>query len=178
MSKSHRLNTFMGAVLSALLGVVLSAFLGLGNAQAQFGVTFVSFEGAGSIVDNPPSSTCQTAGYSFGDTLLVTYRFSLNPSTPDSIAFIRQTRISRLTSTQSPNFSLNGPSTADWQEINSRPSFVTLTGSSSNLTIQSGLNQPVSTATGNIKMLGTINDFEENAGCTVTFHAALVARPN
>jgi hypothetical protein len=161
-------SNFSGSTSSALAQTV----------NEGIGTTFLSFEGAGTILDNPPSTACKAAGYSFGDTRLVDYRFSLTPSVPDAISFVTQSSVARMVSTQSPNFSLNGASTVNWDQINSRASSVTLIGSSSNLTIQSGLNAAITTSTGNIKIVGTINDFELNVGCTVHYHATLVARPN
>jgi hypothetical protein len=50
---------------------------------------------------------------------------------------------------------------------------------SSNLTILSGLGQPVGLGTGNIKILGSIDNFLAITGCNVnSVHAALVAIPN
>jgi hypothetical protein len=150
------------------------------GAQAQVNVTFLSFEGAAVILDNPPSPTCVSeGGYSFGENFVITYRHTLNPAmVADSLGIVRQIRIARITSTQTPKFSLNGPSTANWDGINGRPGYFTLTGSKSDLTIVAANGSPITMATQEIKMTGTINDFELNAGCNVTIQAALVRRPN
>jgi hypothetical protein len=179
MAKLNReLNGHLAMMLGFLSAAGLVASLALSTAQAQLGTTFLAFEGVGVITDNPPSATCVTAGYSFGDTYGTAYRFSLSPSTtPDALTFIKRNNIFRITSTQSPGFSLNGASTTSWDSITSHASRTTLTPSSSNLTILSGINGSITSATGNIKITGTIDDFEENAGCTINFHAALVARP-
>jgi hypothetical protein len=175
---SRELNGQLGMTWGLFSVAGLVAFLALSAAHAQLGTTFLSFEGVGVITDNPPSATCQTAGYSFGDTYWTVYRFSLSPSTtPDALTFIKRNNIYRITSTQSPGFSLNGASTTSWDSITGHASRATLSPSSSTLTILSGINGSITSGTGNIKMTGTIDDFETNTGCTIHWHAALVARP-
>jgi hypothetical protein len=155
-------------------------FLGLANAKAQEGVTFQAFQGSIFILDNPTSATCQAHNVNFGDIYGVVYRFSLNPSVvADALSIIGFRGVSQMYSTQSPGFSLNGASTTNWNYINRYASFGSLSPSSSNLTILSGLNLPVSSATGNLKILGSINDFDAISGCNIAqVHAALVASPN
>ena len=75
--------------------------------------------------------------------------------------------------------SLNGSSTTEWIFINHYAnSDSSVLASSSNLTISSGLGQPVSLATGNIKILGSINNFLSWSDCNIaSVHAALVVIP-
>jgi len=178
MLASHRrLNALAGAALSALLGVVLSACLSLSNAQAQNGVTFINFQGMSSITDNPPTPTCVAAGYSFGDARVMIYRFTLTaPTLVDAISFVGQRGVHRIFATQSPGFSLSGSVTADWDWINSRANKGSLTPSAVNLSILQGIGGPVSATTGNIKIVGSLNDWEGNAGCTVNIRSALSKR--
>jgi hypothetical protein len=180
MLKSHlRLNVLGGAALSAILGAVLSFFWGLGNAQAQNGVTFLNFEGMGVVTDNPTSSACQTAGNFFGDAYVALYRFTLNPSNnSDALSLVGLRSASRIISTQGPSFSLNGATTADWETLGSRANKFTVSPSSSNLLIAPGAGGSITAATGNIKIVGTLNDFRGDAGCNLNFRAALTKRPD
>jgi hypothetical protein len=168
-------------IRTALLGVVCGAALGCATAGAQEGTTFLAFEGSLFILDNPTSATCQSKNVNFANIYQVIYRFSASPSAsnPDAIE-IRSDRGSSVhISTQSPNFSLNGSSTTTIDWVNKYAFTGTLSPSSSSLTILTGLNQPVSLAAGNIKILGSINDFLGISGCNIgSVHAALVSSPN
>jgi hypothetical protein len=173
---------FTGAISAALL-----LWLGLVDARAQavYGTDYLSFEGVGVVLDNPTSPGCQSINVNFGSVYKVVYRWTANPSlVADALSFIiGDHAVSRLISTQSPNFSLNGSSTVTWTYINRHADFGNGVGATTTtMTILSGLNGPVTLGTGNIKIVnGNIPNFPANttAGCTLTnFHAALVAIPN
>jgi hypothetical protein len=152
-----RIGIVTSTVAALLVGTTISS-------KAQVNVTFLSFGGAGVILDNPPSPSCVSANsdYVYGYGFVVEYRYTLKPSSTvaDSISFVHQFRITRITSTQSPTFSLDGPSTANWDGISGRPNYVTLTGSSSSLKIIGDFGFPVTLFTEDIRMIGTINDFD------------------
>jgi hypothetical protein len=169
-----------GALVSAaVFGATLS------DARAQtYGVDYLSFQGTGVVLDNPTSAACQSVSVNFGSTFIIVYRWTANPALiADAMSFIADDKQAfRIISTSGPNFSLNGPSNVTWAVINRHADFQSgVAATTSNLTIQSGLNQPVSLGTGNIKITnGQINNMFGNAtvGCTINnFHAAAVAIP-
>jgi hypothetical protein len=160
--------------------VAVLLFFNLSDARAQvYGTDYLSFEGSLYILDNPTSAVCQSRGFNYGQEFIAIYRYTANPSLiADALAINSAYSVNRIISTQSPNFSLAGPSTGNWIWMNGHGRYGTLGNSGSNLTILSGLNQPVTLATGNIKILGSINDFIGNSGCNInSVHGALVARP-
>jgi hypothetical protein len=167
---------------SVLLISAALVFTALSGAHAQpvYNTDYVTFKGEGTILDNPPSATCQGIGFNFGTRFTVTYRFTANPTlVADAITFMTESHsIYRIVSTQAPNFSLNGANTTDWRLVN-RFSNASNGTSSATLTIASGINGPVGLGTGNMKITnGQINDFYI-AGCTINnFRAAMVVIPN
>jgi hypothetical protein len=167
--------------LVSIASVVVLLFLNLSDARAQvYGTDYLTFEGSLYILDNPTSTICQSKGFNYGNEYKAIYRFTANPSLiADALAINSNYSVNRINSTQSPNFSLAGASTGNWIWMNGHGNYGTLSNSSSNLTILSGLNQPVTLATGNIKILGSINNFDAWSDCNITsVHAALVAKPN
>jgi hypothetical protein len=166
--------------------VALGLLAGLTGARAQNFVTYLDFEGRVFIQDNPTSATCQASNIVYGSSYTVVYRFTLNPSVvADALAFVSEHSDARVVSTQSPSFSLSnaivgGPSTTNWDYINSRAGAPTGPfPSSSNLTFgRGGGSGPIVPTSGAAIVVGTINDFLAISGCTVTLHGAMVVRPN
>jgi hypothetical protein len=170
---------------SCILAAALVVWFGPAGARAQtYGVDYLSFQGTGVVLDNPTSAACQSVNVNYGSTYIVVYRWTNNPSLiADALSFISDDKqVFRIISTQSPNFSLNGTSNVTWAYINRLANFGSgVAATTSTMTIQSGLNAPVSLGTGNIKITnGIINNMYGNASvaCTINnFHAALVAIP-
>lgn len=151
------------------------------SAHAQEGVTYQAFQGTLVVLDNPTSATCQAHNINFSDTYFVIYRFAINPTMVSDALAIHSTRgDSQMYSTQSPNFSLNGPSTTGWNYINKYASYGSLSPSSSNLTLQAGLTGlPVASGNANVILNGSINDFLAVSGCDIAkVHAAMVRTPD
>ena len=169
-----------------LLLVAIGLLAGLTVARAQNMVTYLDFEGRVFITDNPTSSTCQAQSINYGDSFTVVYRFTLNPSSvADALSFVTPHSVARIVSTQSPSFSLSnvivgGPSTTNWDYINSRAGVPTATFSStSNLQFgRGGGSGPITSTSGAALVVGSINDFLAISGCTVNIHGAMVLRPN
>jgi hypothetical protein len=173
-------------ILTRALATAAVLGVGFADARAQtYGVDYLSFQGAGVVLDNPTSAACQSVNVNYGSTFIVVYRFSNNPSViADALAFVADDKQAfRIISTTGPNFSLNGTSTVSWSYINRHADFGNGVASTSQttMTIASGLNAAVTLGTGNIKITNaTIQNFFGNttAGCTINnFHAALVAIP-
>jgi hypothetical protein len=171
--------------LTRVLATAVVFGAALSDARAQtYGVDYLSFQGTGVVLDNPTSTACQSVNVNFGSTFIIVYRWSANPTAiADALSLISDDKqVFRIISTSGPNFSLNGSSNVTWAYINRHADFGSgVAATTSNLTIQSGLNQPVSLGTGNIKITnGQINNMFGNAtvGCTINnFHAAAVAIP-
>jgi hypothetical protein len=173
----YKLTSMIPALASSVFALALCS----GNAGAQtYGTDYLSFEGVLVILDNPTSAACQADGISYNNQYRVSYRYTANPSViSDAFAlFPGGDNATKFKSTQSGG-SLNGPSATEWVYINHYGnSDNSPLASSSNLTISSGLGQPVGLGTGNIKILGSINNFLAFSDCNVTsVHAALVAIP-
>jgi hypothetical protein len=170
------------SIITALASSVFALTLCSANAVAQtYNTDYISFEGTLVVLDNPTSAGCQADGINYNDQYRVSYRFTVNPSViADALAlFPSGDNATKMLSTQTSG-SLNGSSTTEWIYINhygnSTPG--TPLASSSNLTISSGLGQPLSLATGNIKILGSINNFLAWSNCNIaSVHAALVVIP-
>ncbi len=168
-------------MFAGLASSVFALALCSGKAEAQtYNKDYVSFEGTLVVLDNPTSAACQNDGIFYDDQYRVSYRFTANPSViQDAIAiFPSGDNATKFKSTQTSG-SLNGQSTTEWVYINHYAnSENSPLASSSNLTITSGLGQPVSLGTGNIKILGSINNFLAWSDCNVaSVHAALVNIP-
>jgi hypothetical protein len=171
------LNIYRKVVLSSLSTVLI----GLAGAHAQEGVTFQAFQGTLVVLDNPTSATCQAHNVNFADFYTAIYRFAINPAVvSDALAIHSSRGDAQMYSTQSPNFSLNGPSTTGWNYISKYASYGTLTPSSSNLTLQAGLTGlAVAAGNANVILNGSINDFLGISGCNITkVHAAMVRTPD
>ena len=109
------------------------------------------------------------------------YRIAIDPTqVSDALAIKTARSESQMYSTQSPNFSLNGPSTTGWNYINKYASYGTLLSSSSNLTLQAGLTGlPAAPGNANVIINGSINDFLAISGCNIAkVHAALARAPD
>ena len=172
VSKSYRLALFCSATV---------VFLGIANARAQEGVTFQTFSGTLVVLDNPTTPACQAVNVYFTNMYSAIYRFAINPAVvPDALAILGTRGEAVMVSTQSPNFSLQGPSTTTWSYINIYAFPGTFGPSSSNLTLQAGLTGlPVAAGNANVIINGSINDFLGFQGCNVTkVHAALVRNPD
>jgi hypothetical protein len=171
--------------IQKVIGVTGFVFLvfNFSDVRAQvYGTDYLSFQGRLIVLDNPTSAGCQAVGINYGSAVDAVYLFTVNPSLiADALTTYPQGGRAgqHMVSTQSPNFSLAGLSTTITYYVNSYGNAPNTPGvSSSNLTILSGLNQPVSLAAGNIKILGSISNFLGNSGCTVgSVHGALVAVP-
>src|SRR5271170_4358646 len=169
------------SMIVGLASAVFALILSLADARAQvYGTDYISFEGVLVVLDNPTSSACQADQVFYNYQYRVSYRFTVNPSLiADALAlFPSGDNAARMRSTQTSG-SLNGSSTTEWIFINHYAnSDSSVLASSSNLTISSGLGQPVSLATGNIKILGSINNFLSWSDCNIaSVHAALVVLP-
>src|SRR5277367_6163542 len=174
------------SVITALASSVFALTLCSGNASAQavYNTDYISFEGTLVVLDNPTSAGCQAANVNYDDQYRVSYRFTVNPSLIQDalVLFPSGDNAAKMLSTQPTTGSLNGPASTEWIYINH---YGNSTGtppgplpSSSNLTISSGLGQPLTLATGNIKILGSINNFLAESNCNVaSVHAALVVIP-
>jgi hypothetical protein len=161
--------------LLLLVGSIVLGF-GMTGAGAQtYGTDFITFKGYGKIIDNPTNATCQGAGINTGTRYIVTYRFTANAGLiADALSIQSEAgSLYRIIST-SASKSLNGAQPTDWVLINRFSNFSSGSATST-LTIQSGLNAPVSLGTGNIKITnGQINSFFL-PGCNISnFHAAMV----
>jgi hypothetical protein len=166
---------------SVLLGAVSIVSFGLANAHAQEGVTFQSFTGIIFVLDNPTTPACQAEGVNFANIYTVIYRISMNPAVVADALAIHGTRgEAQMYSTQSPNFSLQGASTTNWNYINKYGSYGNFGPSSSNLTLRAGLTGlPAAPGNANIIINGSINDFDSISGCDVAnVHAALARNPD
>jgi hypothetical protein len=164
----------------------MATALGLASSPVQaqvYGTDYLSFQGTGIVLDNPTSAACQSIGVNYGDTYTVIYRWAATTAIVDALSIIIDAHsVTRIISTSTTG-SLNGTSTVTWAYINRHADFASgVAATTTTMTISSGLNQPVSLGTGNIKIVNaTINNFFGNAtaACTVNnFHAALVAIPN
>jgi hypothetical protein len=170
------------SMITALASSVFALTLCSSNASAQavYNTDYISFEGVLVVLDNPTSPGCQAAGINFNDTYRVSYRFTVNPSVIQDafVLFPSGDNATRMRSTQTSG-SLNGPSPTEWIYINHYANADSaVLPSSSNLTISSGLGQPLTLATGNIKILGSINNFLSQSNCNISsVHAALVVIP-
>jgi hypothetical protein len=169
------------SMIAGLASAVFALILSLADARAQvYGTDYISFEGVLVVLDNPTSSACQADQVNYNDQYRVSYRFTVNPSLiADALAlFPSGANAARMRSTQTSG-SLNGSSTTEWIFINHYAnSDSSVLASSSNLTISSGLGSPVSLGTGNIKILGSINNFLSWSDCNIaSVHAALVVIP-
>lgn len=169
------------SMIAGLASSVFALILSLDDARAQvYGTDYISFEGVLVVLDNPTSTTCQAHQIFYSDTYRVSYRFTVNPSLiADALAlFPSGDNAARMRSTQTSG-SLNGSSTTEWIFINHYANTdISVLASSSNLTISSGLGSPVSLGTGNIKILGSINNFLSWSDCNIaSVHAALVVIP-
>jgi hypothetical protein len=164
-----------------LLAAASFLAFGLVSAHAQEGVTYQSFTGQLFVRDNPTNDNCQAAGIVFATVFRVVYRFTIQPnSVTDALAISSDYGASQMYSTQSPNFSLNGPSTTGWNYIDKYANVGTFGPSSSNLTIQAGLTGlPPAAGNANIIINGSINDFVGIPGCNIaSVHAALARNPD
>src|SRR5271154_1744546 len=171
----------MTSMITGLTGSLFALALCSGSAKAAtYGVDYLSFEGVLVVLDNPTSAGCQADGINYNSQYRISYRFTVNPSViQDALAlFPSGDNAARMRSTQTSG-SLNGSSTTEWIFINHYAnSDNSVLASSSNLTILSGLGQPVSLTTGNIKILGSINNFLSYSDCNIaSVHAALVVIP-
>jgi hypothetical protein len=166
---------------SALFGVASVLCFGMANALAQEGVTYQSFTGILFILDNPTSAACQAKNINFADVYTVVYRIAIDPTKVSDALAVHGTRgESQMYSTQSPSFSLQGPSTTAYNYINKYGSYGTLSPSSSNLTLRAGLTGlPAAPGNANVIINGSINDFNANSGCDIaSVHAALARNPD
>jgi len=174
------------SMITGFAGSVFALALCSGNASAQavYNTDFISFEGTLVVLDNPTSAGCQAVGVNYNNQYRVSYRFTVSPSLIQDalVLFASGDNAAKMLSTQPTTGSLNGSATTEWIYINH---YGNSTGtppgplaSSSNLIISSGLGQPLSLATGNIKILGSINNFLAEQNCNVaSVHAALVVIP-
>jgi hypothetical protein len=166
---------------AAAVGTFVSVALCCATARAQEGTNWLTFQGTLFILDNPTSATCASHNVNFGDLYDVIYRWTANPSNNPDALEVRSSRGSAVhISTQSPNLSLNGPSTTvvDW--TNKYAFFGTISPRSTNLTILGGGGVvPININSGVARITGGINDFLGISGCDISsIHGALVVSPN
>jgi hypothetical protein len=167
-------------LVGILVLIACASFATLPEAQAQAvyctehqttGCDYISFDGDLVIEDNPTSTACQAHGINFGNIYSFAYRFTLSPSViTDALAlYVNNHSATRMVSTQSPNFSLNGSSTTSWNFINSYANSNTLTPSSSNLIIVQGIGGAIisSTQTMKIQVGSSINNFLAWSDCNI-----------
>lgn len=171
----------MTSMITGLTGSLFALALCSGSAKAAtYGVDYLSFEGVLVVLDNPTSAGCQADGINYNSQYRISYRFTVNPSViQDALAlFPSGDNAARMRSTQTSG-SLNGASSTEWNYINHYADEDSASlASSSNLTISSGFGQPLTLSTGNIKILGSINNFIAESNCNIaSVHAALVAIP-
>src|SRR3974390_1390686 len=111
---------------SALFGLASILWFGIGNAQAQEGVTYQSFTGYMFVLDNPTSATCAAHNVNFASSYRIVYRIAIDPTVVvDALAILSERGEAQMYSTQSPGNSLQGPSTTGWNYINKYGSYGT-----------------------------------------------------
>ena len=155
------------------------AFL-LGSAPAGFAAAppgIVSFQGVTFI--EAVNSTCSALNYAVGDYYTTVYRYRADPNaTPayDTLTLYTQRSAFHILANNATG-SLNGATATTNAFLDSRGGLTTgLTGSTS-FSIASAGGKPTASAI-NLRLVGTIDNFFNNPGCTVTIHTNMVARPN
>jgi hypothetical protein len=169
------------AFRTAIVGVVIGVAFSCATLRAQEGTNWLTFQGRLFILDNPTSATCSSKNVNFGDIYEIKYRWTANPSNnPDAIEIVSQRGSSVHISTQSPNFSLSGPSTTTVEWTNKYNFFGSISPSSTNLTLLGGGGPvPININSGVARITGSINDFLGISGCNISdIHGAMVVSPN
>lgn len=148
--------------------------LGLfGNCAAQ-SATLTTFLGDAFI--ETANSACTQYSYNVGDFYRMTYHYKNADSDSNDSASFTSSRSDFLIRSTAASGSLNGQTTTSNALIDSRVNFYNNLDGASNLAIASVGGLPTATAV-NLKMVGTIDNFFDIVGCTVTIHAFMVRRP-
>ncbi len=140
---------------------------------------YYDFEGRAFIETNLVSAACAAEGLAFDDDYTVVYRFGTGTNVvSDALAFVSEHGDYRVDATNTPS-SLNGNNVpVEWDTIDSRAFLSTGNASTSSLTITPASGMKIVDATNYVEIVGTLNDFVNIAGCTVSIRAGLVRRPN
>ena len=152
-------------------GIIMLGLLGHQAAQAA---TLTTFTGDAYI--EAANNICTQYDYNVGNFYRVIYHYKNSDSdSNDSAAFMTPRADFRIKSNAASG-SLNGQTTTVNALIDSRVDFYNNLSGASNLVIASAGGLPTATAI-NLKMVGTIDNFYDIQGCTVTIHANMVRRP-
>ena len=165
----------IGSSIKRALVALSFATLAASNSYAANPPGTVTFSGAGFIY--AVNSTCTSLGYSVGDFYTTTYRYKSDPSGPIDVLAIFSLRSAFHIAANNSTGSLLGSTATTNTYIGTRGGLATGLTGSTNLAIGSAGGNPTATAV-NLKVVGTIDNFQDNPGCTITFHADLAARPN
>ena len=157
------------------LVIALSA-LSASSAYASGPTGTVTFQGLGFV--EAVNSTCSSIGFAVGDYYTTVYRYRVDSSATvyDAFDLFTQRAAFHILANNSAG-SLNGAPATTNAVIDSHGGLSTGLVGSTSLSIASAGGQPTATAI-NLKLVGTIDNFFNNPGCTVTMHSNLVARPD
>lgn len=162
----------MKTIFSAM--TLLTMFASGANASGPTGT--VTFQGLGFIED--VNSTCTSDGFAKGNYYTTVYRYRIDSSASVVDAFnVFTERAAFHILANNSTGSLNGATATTNAEIDPYGGLTTNLVGSTSLSIGSAGGLPTASAI-NLKVVGTIDNFFNNPGCSVVFHSALVARPN
>ena len=160
---------------STIAAIALSAMFG-SSAYASGPTGTVTFQGTSFI--EAVNSTCAAVGYAVGDYYSVVYRYRIDSSATVYDAFdLFTARAAFHILANNATGSLNGATATTNALIDSHGGLTTGLAGSTSLSIASAGGKPTASAV-NLRLVGTIDNFFDNTGCTVTVHANMVARPD
>lgn len=155
--------------------VVCSCAAALLASAAHAAGNGITFQGEGFI--EGVNEACTQNGITTGDFYRVVYRYKNAASDQnDAASFITTIAVFRIYSAATSG-SLNGQTATLNTIITGYATLGDEIAGSSNLTIASNGGNATPDAI-NLKMVGTIDNFLNFTGCTVTFHGNLVRRPD
>ena len=135
-----------------------------------------TFQGLGFV--EAVNSTCATDGFAVGDYYTAVYRYRVDSSATVYDAFdLFPLRAAFHILANNASGSLNGATATTNAIIDSHGGLSTGLAGSTSFSIASAGGLATASAI-NLKVVGTIDNFFDNPGCTVTFHANMVARPD
>lgn len=162
----------MKSLISALALTALSA----SSAFASGPTGTKTFQGLGFI--ESVNSTCASLGFAVGDYYTAVYRYKIDSSATVNDAFTVFTlRAAFHILANNASGSLLGATATTNAALDSHGGLSTGLAGSTSLSIGSAGGQPTATAI-NLKVVGTIDNFFDNPGCSITIHANMVARPD
>lgn len=124
------------------------------------------------------NSTCVSDGFAVGGYYTTVYRYKIDSTATvgDALNLFTERAAFHVFPNNSTS-SLNGATATTNAELDSHGGLTTGLASTTSLVIGSAGGNPTASAI-NLKVVGTIDNFFNNPGCSITFHAALVARPD